>query len=127
MTDVKMVVVNLTNHTLSFADLRGDDVKPGPDPIVRPGQAGVVAIFDADGRRWDWVYLSDVDSGLEYQLYIEETSNKTRYTFFGYKNDASTEKRSNPSPFSAGCEMCYWGGESAALYTLLTPPPRPQS
>ena len=123
MTDVKMVVVNLTNHTLTFDDLKGDDVRPGPDPIVGPGQAGVVAIFDAASKRWDWVYLNDKHSGLKYQLYIEETSNKTRYTFFGYKNDASSESNGNPSPFPGGTEMCYWGGQSAALYTLLSPPP----
>lgn len=122
MTKVNMVVVNLSNHTLEYTGKRGDDVTQGPDPIVRPGQAGVVAVFDAGRGRWDWVYLRDQDSGLDYQLYIEETGVQTRYTFFGYKDSKSDEKNGNPKPFADGVDMCYWGGQSAALFTLLSAP-----
>jgi hypothetical protein len=119
---VNMVIVNLTNHTLRYASTRGDDVKKGPDPVVGPGQAGAVAIFSEGGGRWDWVYLTDDDSGLEYQLYIEETAVHTRYTFFGFRDDNSTEKDSNPKPFADGTDMCYWGGQTVALYTLIEVP-----
>lgn len=119
---VDMVVVNLTNHTLRYTSTRGDDVTKGPDPVVKPGQAGAVAIFSEGRGRWDWVYLTDDDSGLEYQLYIEQTGVNTRYTFFGFRDDDSTEKDGNPKPFADGTDMCFWDGQTVALYALLKVP-----
>jgi hypothetical protein len=96
---VKLVLFNHTEHLLVVTGVRGDEIQRGPDHVVLPGDAGVVAVFDDAGGRWEWVYLQDQTTGEEYQLYIERTRSGpgTQYTASATATTARTRLTATPA------------------------------
>lgn len=136
MSTVPLTMVNLSPNELIVTGYAGTDLSDFvPLPALLPSLKSLeVCQFTWPGsgdRNYDWLYLKDAVTNLEFQAYIEvNRMNGNDYAYLGYKDPESTESNSNPSPFPDDPPLYYtidWEGGTAGpvYYLLMTPPPEP--
>jgi hypothetical protein len=129
---IPLIVVNQTNNTLIVRGSKGDDILDVSRNSEIPANSGkIVAWYNTPGDvsdNWGWVYLENIANRNQYQIYVEwvRPSGHT-YASFGYRDDNSSQRESNPRPFPPGSAMTNYttsGSTSGwAGYILQDVPP----
>lgn len=132
--NIPLIVINLTQDVLEVTGKRGGDLSDVAVSAKIPYEMGViVAQYNtpgATGDNWDWVYLKNLSTGDEYQIYVEWVRPKgSTYAFFGYYNKDSSQQNGNPSPFPDGCAETNFVTSGSTpgwpVYILTQVPPSP--
>ena len=111
MASLPLIVLNQTNNTLVVTGSRGSDLSHvAINTDIPPLGGRIVAYYNTPGNaqdNWDWVYLMDLGTQAQYQIYVEwnRIANNATYAFFGYFNPDSSQQNGNPSPFPDGCAL----------------------
>jgi hypothetical protein len=121
--DIAMVVFNLTQHRLQVTGAHGGEITPNTGLIIGPGATEIVARYGASTGTWEWVFLRDLDTGTDYQLYIQMSGFwGNKYVGFTYYNPNNVEGNSGSRGLPADVATSVWNGGPAAAYTLLRVP-----
>lgn len=118
---VHMVVFNMTDHHLQVTGSDGGEITPNTNLVLNPGDAAVVATYEASTGTWEWLFLRDTDTGTEYQLYIQESSVVgNKYASFDYFNSDHREDNGNATRLPENAATSQWDGSPVAVYKLLS-------
>lgn len=133
VASLPLIVLNQTNNTLVVTGSRGSDLSNvAINSDIPPLGGKIVAYFNTpggSGDNWDWVYLKDLGTGQQYQIYVEwnRIFNNNTYAFFGYYNEDSSQQNGNPSPFPDDCAITSFISSSSSgsfpAYILTQTPP----
>ena len=129
-----LIVINLTQDVLEVTGSYGGDLSNvASDSQIGYKLGRIVAYYNTPGGNddnWDWVYLENLSTGDQYQIYVEwRTPSNATYASFGYYDASSSESNSDPSPFPDGCQdsnfITAGSDPGYPVYILKQVPPSP--